>query len=86
MLVAAAYLGSSSPRKTSLFYLAGAALMSAVIGVIVILALRGGGLNLPHQRTPRYGLRLGLGVLALAIGVIMARRKPKPPAATRNLG
>ena len=86
MLVAAAYLGSSNPRKTSLFYLAGAVLMSAVIGVIVILALRGGGLNLSHQRTPRYGLRLGLGVLALAIGLVMWRRKPRPPRSDKKPG
>jgi hypothetical protein len=86
MLVAAVYLGSASPRKTSLFYLAGAVLMSAVIGVIVILALHAGGLNQPHQRTPRYGLRLGLGVLALAIGVVMARRKPRPPRRDKKPG
>jgi hypothetical protein len=86
LLVAAVYLGSASPRKTSLFYLAGAVLMSAVIGVIVILALRAGGLNLPHDRTPRYGLRLGLGVAALAIGVVIARRKPKPPRGDRKPG
>jgi hypothetical protein len=79
MLVAAVYLGSASPRKTSLFYLAGAVVMSVVMGVIVILALHAGHLNHPHQRTPRYGLRLGLGIAALAGGVVMSRRKPKPP-------
>ena len=86
MLVAAAYLGSANPRKTSLFYLAGAVLMSAVIGVILILALRVGGLNNPHQPTPRNGLRLGLGVLALGIGVVMARRKPRPPRSDKKPG
>lgn len=86
MLVAAAYLGSSNPRKTSLFYLGGAVLMSAVIGVIVILALRAGGLSLSHERTPRYGLRLGLGVLALAIGLVMWRRKPRPPRSDKKPG
>jgi Sap, sulfolipid-1-addressing protein len=44
------------------------------------VALHAGHLNHPHQRTPRYGLRLGLGILALAGSVIMARRKPKPPS------
>ncbi len=86
MLVATAYLGSASPKKTSLYYLAGAVLMSAVIGVIVILALRAGGLNHPHQRTPRYGLRLGLGVAAFAIGVVLSRRKPRPAARQQEAG
>src|SRR5271165_3530519 len=80
VLVAAVYLGSATPRKTSFFYLAGAVGMSVVMGVIVIVALHAGHLNHPHQRTPRYGLRLGLGVVALAGSVVMARRKPKPPA------
>jgi len=80
VLIAAVYLGSPTPRKTSLFYLAGAVVMSVVMGVIVIVALHAGHLNHPHQRTPRYGLRLGLGVVALAGSVVMARRKPKPPA------
>ena len=86
MLAAAAYLGSPSPRKTSLFYLAGAVLMSVVAGVIVILALRSGGLYQPRRRTPRYGLRLGLGVVALGIGVAMARRKPRPPRSDKKPG
>ncbi len=78
VLIAAAYLGSASPRKTSLSYLAGAVVMSVVMGVIVIVALHEGHLNLPRQRTPRYGLRLGLGIVALAGSVVMARRKPRP--------
>lgn len=60
--------------------------MSVVIGVIVILALRAGGLNHSDQRTPRYGLRVGLGVLALGIGVVMARRKPRAPRGDKKPG
>jgi len=86
VLVAAVFLGSASPRRTSLFYLAGAVLMSAIMGVIVLVALHVGHLNLPQERTPRYGLRLGLGVVALAGGVIMARRKPRPPGSKKKPG
>jgi Sap, sulfolipid-1-addressing protein len=82
VLIAAVYLGSSSPRTTSMFYLLGAVVMCVVMGVIVIVALHAGHLNHPHQRTPRYGVRLGLGVVALAAGVVMARRTPKPPGGT----
>jgi hypothetical protein len=79
ILVCAAYLGSASPRRTTLWFLAGAITMSAVIGVIALALLRAGGLSLPTHHAPRYGVRLGLGVLALAGGLFMVRRKPRPP-------
>jgi Sap, sulfolipid-1-addressing protein len=83
-LVAGAYLGSASPRRTSLFYLAGAVVMSLVIGVVVVVALHAGHLNHPHQRAPRYGLRLGLGIVALVAGLVLARRRPRPSGRAKN--
>jgi hypothetical protein len=53
ILVCAAYLGSASPRRTTLWFLAGAITMSAVIGVIALALLRAGGLSLPARRRPR---------------------------------
>jgi hypothetical protein len=41
------------------------------------LVIRAGGLSQVSNRSPRYGLRLGLGVIALAAGVVVARRGPK---------
>jgi len=79
LLVSAVYLGSSRPRLTGLFYLAGAVLMSLVMGVILIAVLRRVGLSTPREHTPRYGLRLGLGILLLAAGAFVARRKPRHP-------
>ncbi len=79
LLIAAFYLGSQNPRRSLLFFLAGALLMTAVAAVVLLLVLHAGGLNHPRQRHPRYGLRLGLGVLALGAGLVMARRRPKPP-------
>ena len=79
LLVAAVYLGSGRPRLVGGYYLAGAVLMTTVTGIVVLVALRGGGLGRPDEHTPRYGLRLGLGILALALGAFMAARKPKPP-------
>jgi hypothetical protein len=49
------------------------------MGLVVIAILRNTGLEHHSQRTPRYGLRLGLGVLMLATGAVLARRKPKLP-------
>jgi hypothetical protein len=66
LLIAAAYLGSARPRKMAGFFLAGALLMTVIVAVVVLVALRAGGLSLPSHRPPRYGLRVGLGAVALA--------------------
>ena len=79
LLVSAVYLGSARPRLVGAAYLAGAIIMSLVMGLVVIAILRNTGLQHHSQRTPRYGLRLGLGLLMLAAGAFLARRKPKPP-------
>ena len=79
LLVAAVFLGSARPRPTAAAYLAGALLMSLVMGLVVLLVLRSVGLNHPAQHAPRYSLRLGLGVISLAAGAVLARRKPKQP-------
>jgi Sap, sulfolipid-1-addressing protein len=77
LLIAAVYLGSARPGLTSLFYLAGAVLISVVMGVVVLLALRSAGLNHPDQHATRYGLRLGLGILLFAAGTFVVTRKPR---------
>jgi hypothetical protein len=79
LLIAAVYLGSARPRLTGLFYLAGAVLMTVLMAIVVLLVLRAVGLNHPRERDPRYGLRLGLGVIAFIAGLVVAARKPKPP-------
>jgi Sap, sulfolipid-1-addressing protein len=77
LLIGAAYLGSANPRKTAVFYLAGAIIMTVVLGVVLLVAIRAGGLSQVGHRTPRYGLRLALGVAALVAAVVVARREPK---------
>jgi hypothetical protein len=79
LLVAAVYLGSSRPRLVTAFYLAGAIAMSLIMAVVILAVLRGANLQRPGEHTPRYGLRLGLGILLLAGAVVVARRKPRPP-------
>jgi len=79
LLVAAVYLGSTRPRVVTAFYLAGAIVMSLVMAVILLAVLRGVNLQRPAEHTPRYGLRLVLGILLLAAAVVVARRKARPP-------
>ncbi len=86
LLVAAVYLGSARPRLVGSLYLAGAIIMSLVMGLVVIAILRNTGLSHPREHTPRYGLRLGLGVVLLAAGAVLARRKPKMPDPDKKQG
>jgi hypothetical protein len=79
LLIIAIYLGSARPRQTGLFYLAGGLIMSVIMAVVVLLVLRSTGLDTPREHTPRYGLRLGLGIIAFVAGLVIAARKPKPP-------
>jgi hypothetical protein len=78
-VVSAVFLASANPRRAALFFLFGAALMTVVMAVALFLVLRAGGLSHANERQPRYGLRLGLGVLALGVSLLLARRKPRPP-------
>jgi Sap, sulfolipid-1-addressing protein len=77
LLVSAVFLGAASPRLTAVVYLAGALLMTVIMATIVFLVLRAGHLNQPHEHQARYGLRLGLGLLTLAVGLYLMRRKPR---------
>ena len=79
LLVAAVYLGSARPRLIGMFYLAGAVIMTVIMAIVVLLVLHSIGLNQPREHEPRYGLRLGLGVIALVAGIVIAARKPKQP-------
>lgn len=78
-LVSAIYLGAANPRRTVLLYLAGAIAMTAVVGTAAFFVLRAGGLQHASQHSARYGLRLGLGILALLAGLYLRRRGPRPP-------
>lgn len=86
LLIAASLLASASPRKALLIYLAGAVSMTVALGIVLLLVLHSAGLNHPHQRQPRYGLRLGLGVALLCASVVIARRRPEPRKAGKKPG
>jgi hypothetical protein len=78
LLVAAVYLGSARPHRMAGLFLGGAVLSTVIVAVVVLVALRSGGLSLPSNRPPRYGLRIGLGVVALAACGYLVRRLRTP--------
>jgi len=84
LLVAALYLSSERPGKTTVPFVVGGLLVVTAIGIAALLAIRAGGLSRVGHHQPRYGLRLGLGVVAIIASVVLYRRmgrkgrKPKP--------
>jgi threonine/homoserine/homoserine lactone efflux protein len=82
LLVMAVFLGSAEPRRNALMYTAGAVAMTVTAAVVALFALRALALDLPSRHDPLYGLRLGLGVLALAAAAVLNwRRRPAAEAA-----
>lgn len=65
-------------------YVAGAILMTSVMAVTLLFVLRAVGLNHAREHEPRSALRFGLGVVTLAAGVFIGRRRSQPPAASEG--
>jgi hypothetical protein len=82
LVVMAVFLGSENPRRTAMTFAAGAIAMTATAAVASLFILRAAGLNLSVNHDPRYGLRLGLGVLAFASAIVVSRRGRDRPAGT----
>jgi hypothetical protein len=78
------FLGSVNPRRTALLYVAGAMLMTIVMAVAMLYAIRAAGLNLRSGYDARYGLRLAVGILSLALGVVLGIRGPREPRKPRE--
>jgi hypothetical protein len=80
LLVMTLYLGSPEPRRTATAYVAGAMLMTIVTAVGALVLIRAVGLAQPSQHAPRYGLRVGIGILSLATAAFVIKRKrPQNP-------
>jgi hypothetical protein len=79
VLVSAVFLGAANPRRTALIFLAGAIVMTVIMATIVFVVLHAGAVYKPREHHTRYGVRLGLGLLALLAGGYLWRRGPKPP-------
>jgi Sap, sulfolipid-1-addressing protein len=78
LLVMAVFLSSANPRTAGVMYLAGAALMTVAVSVAALFILRSLHLNDASHHDPRYGLRFGLGVLALLVCAFLLTRLRHP--------
>lgn len=76
MLIAAMYLASKRPGRVTTLYVLGGLVIVTLVGAVVLIAIRAGGLSLDSQSHTRYGLRLGLGIVAIVASVVIARRRP----------
>jgi hypothetical protein len=79
LVVMAVFLGSESPRSIATSFTVGAIVMTVTAAVASLFILRAVELNLSVNSDPRFGLRLGLGVLALASAIVVRYRgRPEP--------
>lgn len=81
LLVMAVFLGSDNPRRIAGLYVTGAIVMTVIMAITVLLVLQAAGLNQPRQHEPRYGLRLGLGIVAFLVAALVIRRARRSAAA-----
>jgi len=79
LLVSGVFLGSARPKVAAASYLAGAVVMSLIMGLVLLAVLRGVDLNRPDHHAPRYGFRLGLGLVLIVAGAVVAVRKKNDP-------
>jgi hypothetical protein len=77
LLMASVFLGSAQPRRAAAFYLGGAVVLSLVMGLVFLVAVRAFGLDHPIDHAPRYGFRLGLGVVLLGEGAVVIWRRAR---------
>jgi hypothetical protein len=71
-------LQGSRPKARSRAFLAGAAICMLAIGFALVFVLRGSGLTHSNNSSPRYGLRLAIGVGFLVGAWFLHHRPPKP--------
>ncbi len=75
LMVMTIYLGSQRPREAGLAFVIGALLAGLAMAVIVYFLLKSWHLDLPSRQHPRYGLRLGLGMVMIVASVLLGLRK-----------
>jgi hypothetical protein len=70
LVASAFFLRKERGARLDNAFLIGGLLMSAVVGIVVLALIRLTALQLPKHTTPRYDIRLALGILALIIAAV----------------
>jgi hypothetical protein len=71
LVVSAVYLAKERGARLETGFITGGLIIGALVGVVVLVLIRVTGLELPTNLTPRYGIRLGLGILALMLAAFL---------------
>ena len=84
--------GEGAGAQLQTAFLTGGLIIGALVGVIALVVVRLTGLEPPTNLTPHYGLRLGLGIVALVLAAFLpwlgalrrggAQREGKPSLST----
>jgi len=67
LVVSAVYLAMERGARLETAFMTGGLIIGALVGVVVLVLIRVTGLELPTNLTPHYGIRLGLGIIALTL-------------------
>ena len=96
LVVSAVYLAKERGARLQTAFLTGGLIIGALVGVVALVVVRLTGLELPTNLTPHYGIRLGLGIVALVIAAFLpwlrtlrpggAPGESKPSLSTRLMG
>ena len=78
LVVSAVYLAKERGARLETAFMTGGLIIGALVGVIVLVLIRVTGLELPTNLTPHYGIRLGLGILALTLAAFHPCLRTEP--------
>jgi len=73
LAVSAILLGRERGARLENAFLIGGLIMSLVVGGVVVVLVRTTGLELPKNTTPRYDVRLGVGIILLVLALFLPR-------------
>lgn len=77
LVVSAVYLAKERGARLETAFMTGGLIIGALVGVVVLVLIRVIGLELPTNLTPRYGIRLGLGIIALTLAAFQPRLRTR---------
>ena len=70
LVVSAVYLAKERGARLETAFMTGGLIIGALVGVVMLVLIRVTGLELPTNLTPHYGIRLGLGIVALILAAV----------------